>query len=163
MEIEITKSTTTYEEMRSFDDEFNNLISNDMLVKEKKVDILIEKVQLLHTCIDSLKNEINTHITTTSNQYAIINDQLQSIRSQNKLNAKSTQDQIESMENTALEINSKLQHQQESLFRKLQAIQEIVKMLNEKKPTITEKQNHQTERPTNQPLSIASIDTNETY
>ena len=76
------------------------------LVKEEKVDILIEKVQLLHTCIDSLKNYINTHITTTSNQYAIINDQLQSIRSQNKINAKSTQDQFESMMvNTALEIN----------------------------------------------------------
>ena len=55
LEIEITKSTTTDEEMRSFADEFNNLISNDMLVKEEKVDILIEKVQLLHTCIDSLK------------------------------------------------------------------------------------------------------------
>ena len=93
-----------------------------------------------------MKAELNAHITTTSNQFEIINDQLHSIKIQNKVNAKTTNDQIECIEKTALEMNTKLQNKHETLFRKLQAIQEMIKMLQEKKQKTKEKENLQIER-----------------
>ena len=145
-----------------FDDEFDHFISNDMLVKEAKLDMLIEKVQSLHTCIASIKTELSTHMATTANQFEIINDQLHSIRIQNKVNANSAQDQVECIENTALEMNSKIQNQHETLLRKLNAIQDVIKMLNEKKQKITDKDNLQTERYQNQHPTSISNQTEET-
>ena len=55
-------------------------------------------------------------MATTANQFEIINDQLHSIRIQNKVNANSAQDQFECIENTAQEMNSKIQYQHETLL-----------------------------------------------
>ena len=94
-----------------FDDDFNDMISNDMLVKEAKVDALIETIQQLHSSISSMKADLSAHITTTSSQFEIINDQLHSIKIQNKVNAKTTNDQIECIEKNSAENEYKISEQ----------------------------------------------------
>ena len=89
-------------------------------------------LQALHESVIRIENTLGNFITQTNKSFLQIRDELCSVKRQSKVNSEATDRHVEDLEVSTTQLKTSCDKNHDEQVRKLQAISDAVKLLNEK-------------------------------